>query len=264
MIDIKNYIEEKNTSGKKILSIFLTSGYPDKNSFVDLAVKVIDAGADILEIGVPFGDSLADGPVVQASFTEALKHDITLSKTLEYIKQIKAQREIPLIIMSSANPIQKFGLEKFAETALEAGVDGLTIPDIPPEEYDSFFDGNLSPFQKTFLTTPTSSEERIKMIDELSSGFVYCVSVVGITGERDKFSDEVLANLERTYSIITKNKMLIGFGISSGKVVETIKPFCDGVIVGSGVVKRLKNDDKDYSQTLSFIKELSEACRINP
>lgn len=260
MSTIKKQIEKINGTGKKVLSIFLTAGYPNKKNFLETAKAIIENGADMLEIGVPFADSLADGPVIQSSYIESLKQNITLTDTLKFIEEIKNFASIPVLLMSSANPIYKYGIDNFTVNARSSGVDGLIIPDIPLEEYSDFFDSRFNGLDIILLTTPTSSEIRIKQIDKLSSGFVYCVSVVGTTGIRTKFDDKVLINLERTYSNLTNNKMLIGFGIKNYEDVKRFSPYCDGVIVGSAVVKSLSEDDKQFSNTIKLIKELSSAC----
>ena len=256
---ISEYIDTLNNKNRKALTIFLTAGFPSKDSFVELAVRVIDAGADILEIGVPFGDSLADGPVVQSSYIKALEMDVRLEDVFGFIADIKKERDNPIIIMSAANPLQKYGKSRFAEGCVKSGVDGLIIPDIPLEEHADFFTQEFDAIDKIILTTPTSPEERITKIDSKSSGFVYCVSVVGTTGMRNNFDKNTTDNLKRTYSLISKSKMLIGFGISSGKSVEIFKPYCDGVIVGSAVLKAL--EDENYIESAcKLVDELSQAC----
>ncbi len=256
---ISEYIERLNSRKRKALTIFLTAGFPSKDDFVDLAVDIIDAGADILEIGVPFGDSLADGPVVQSSYIDSLARGVELGEVFGYVKKIKERKDNPVIIMSAANPIMKYGKSEFASRCIDAGTDGLIIPDIPVEEHAEFFTNDFGTLDKIILTTPTSAEDRIKRIDDQSTGFVYCVSVVGTTGVRSNFDSGAIENLKRTYSLVTKNKMLIGFGISSGKSIEAFKPYCDGVIVGSAVLKALANDNYTES-ACNFVRELSEAC----
>ncbi|MBN1302728.1 MAG: tryptophan synthase subunit alpha [Melioribacteraceae bacterium] len=258
---ISERIERINISQQKVLSVFLTAGFPERESFINAAKAVINNGADIIEIGVPFGDSLADGPVIQSSFTTALKNGITIKDTLKFTEEIKYYSDIPVILMSSANPVNSYGLDKFCNDAFNAGINGLILPDIPLEEHEEFYSDKFDKFDKIILTTPTSSESRIRMIDELSSGFVYCVSVVGITGTRGAFGNEVILNLERTYNTIVKNKMLIGFGIKSGEDVKTFSPYCDGVIVGSAIVKSLSADDDKFTKTSELVRELKEACR---
>lgn len=261
MSKIKNTIERVNSKNEKALTVFLTSGYPNPETFVDLAVEIGKAGADLIEIGLPFADSLADGPVIQSSYTESLKNNINLGKTFTYISEIKEKSETPIILMSSSNPILNYGLKEFVEKAKSSGVDGVIIPDVPLEEYEEFFSSNFEGIDTILLTTPTSSENRIKNIDEKSSGFLYCVSVTGTTGVRREFDKSVLQNLERTYSNVTINKMQIGFGISSPENVIQFSPYCDGVIVGSAIIKSLSTDYEEYSNTLSLVRELKEACK---
>jgi len=257
---IRETIEKINEKKQRALSIYLTAGYPKVNTFVDLVCKVYDAGADIIELGIPFSDPLADGPVIQKSSEAALANGVSLSSSLEMTSKIKEQVDKPLILMGYANPIMRYGIDKFVSDAKEAKVDGLIIPDIPLEEYEDFFTDKFKDFEVSLLTTPTSSKERIKKIDELSSGFVYCVSVTGTTGVRNNFGDEVKQNLERTYNTISKNKMMLGFGISSPDNIREYKNYTNGFIVGSAVVKILANDYPDYSYTFDFINKLSKAC----
>lgn len=258
---IEQKINSLNSKSEKALTIFLTAGYPNVEDFSELALRIIDAGADILEIGLPFADSLADGPIIQSSYIEALKHNVNLTSTFEMIAKIRAKTDIPLILMSSSNPILNYGKANFTEEAKQAGVNGVIIPDVPLEEYDDFFENSFVELDKIMLTTPTSSEERIKMIDIKSSGFLYCVSVVGTTGVRQEFDSYVLENLDRTYKI-ANSKMQIGFGISSVEDVKRFSPFCDGVIVGSAIVKSLANNSNNYSVTIELVKELKEACKL--
>lgn len=256
---IKNYIDELNKNNRKALSIFLTAGFPEKNSFVDLAKSVLDSGADMLELGIPFSDPLADGPIIQATSKLALDAYVTTKDVLGYAEQISKYSPKPIILMGYANPIKKYGIENFIQDAVNAGVKGLIVPDVPLEEYDSFFSKNNNVLDVILLTTPTSSEARIKQIDAKSSGFVYCVSITGTTGVKDSFDDSTTDNLKRTYSMMQKNKMLIGFGISKPEDVKRFSPFCNGVIVGSRVMRSLLNGE-DKIETLKIIEQLSLAC----
>jgi tryptophan synthase alpha chain len=260
MNEIKDKIENLNYKNKKALTVFLTSGYPNPKNFVDLALKIIDAGADILEIGIPFGDSLADGPVIQSSYTKALEYKINLESTLNYIREIRQRTDTPIILMGSSNPVLSYGKKNFTISAIDSGVNGLIIPDVPLEEYDDFFDDNFNRLDTILLTTPTSTAHRIESIDKRSGGFVYCVSVVGTTGVRQNYDNYVFENLKRTYDKISINKMQIGFGISSVHNIKQFSPFCDGVIVGSAIIKSLSDDTSNYSNTIGLIKELKSAC----
>lgn len=259
MSSIKEHIVKINNDGRKVLSIFLTAGYPYLEDFVNLAIGIIDSGADIIELGIPFSDPIADGKVIQQSSQRALASGVTLQKTLELASKIKMKRDIPLILMGYANPIIQYGKSAFNRDALKSGIDGVIIPDVPIEEFGNFFEGFDERIDKILLTTPTSNENRIKQIDEASSGFVYCVSVAGITGVRDNFEDQVIENINRTYKLMNKNKMLIGFGISSKENINQLAPYCDGFIVGSAVINSL-TDHTEYEKTFELVRSLRNAC----
>ena len=261
MSKIKSHIESLNNSGRKALSVFLTAGFPKENNFLDLAKYVLESGADMLEIGIPFSDSLADGPIVQQSYHTALQNGTTLEKTIRASEKLIKEFDKPIIFMGSANPIIKFGKENFVKAAIDAKVSGVIIPDVPAEEYEDFFEDKFHELDTILLTTPTSSEERIKTIDSKSRGFVYCVSVVGITGVRNEFKEDTLLNLERTYKTVTNNKMMVGFGISKHEDIKTFSPFCDGVIVGSAVIKSVMSDNNKFEATRELIKRLSDASK---
>jgi len=262
MLKLQEYIQSINNINEKALSIFLTAGFPNKDHFVDLACKVFDAGADILELGIPFSDPLADGPIIQHSSHLAIQNGINIEDVLKYTERIKSKKNKPVVLMGYANPILNYGKSNFFRDASAAGVDGLIVPDVPIEEYDSFFQDQKE-LDIILLTTPTSTEERIKRIDETSKGFVYCVSVTGTTGIRKDFSEETLNSLKSTHSIV-KNKMLVGFGISTPENIKQISPYCDGVIVGSAVIKKLMigNYKDDLEETDKLVNQLKEACKI--
>jgi len=259
MSKIKNRITEINNNGRKALSIFLTSGFPTKDRFIDNTNKIIDAGADIIELGMPFSDPLADGGVIQQSSQIALQNGITQKQTFQFAEDIKKRTDIPLILMGYANTLQKYGKEQFEKDAINAGVDGLIIPDVPLEEFDDFFAPFSESLDKILLTTPTSSKERITKIDNKSKGFLYCVSVTGTTGVREGFDKTITENLNTTYQIVNKNKMLIGFGISKPEIIKQLSPFADGFIIGSAIIKSLQNDCIDA--TVELVKSLSMACK---
>lgn len=259
MSSINKYLDNLNKRNRKALSIFLTAGFPDKNVFVDLAKSVLDSGADLLELGIPFSDPLADGPVIQAASKLALDSGVNIADIFNYSEQISKYSDKPIILMGYANPIKKYGTVNFFNDAFNSGVKGLIVPDVPLEEYDSFFNAKKKYLDVILLTTPTSSEDRIRKIDAISSGFVYCVSITGTTGIINSFDDSVTANLKRTYSILEKNKMLIGFGISKPEDVKSFTPFCDGVVVGSRIMKSLLYKEERI-ETLKIIEQLSLAC----
>lgn len=258
MSKISETIDSLNAKNKKALSIYVTAGYPKIEVFVDLICDIYANGADIVELGIPFSDPLADGPVVQKASEIALANGITLKKSLEHAAEIKSKVDKPLLLMGYANPLKRFGIREFTKQAKESGVDGLIIPDVPLEEYEDFFTQEFNDFDVVLLTTPTSSEERIKKLDELSRGFLYCVSVTGTTGIRKGFEENAKENIERTYKLLTKSKMLIGFGISSPDSIKSFYDITDGFIVGSAVVKSLLNDGKE--KTLKLVEGLAKAC----
>jgi len=261
MSHIRGYIDKINRHNKKALAVFLTAGYPNIKDFVTLSKEILQAGADIFEIGIPFSDPIADGPVIQRSSQIALEQGVDLQLSLELCEQIQKSSDKPVILMGYANPIIKYGIVRFIEDAKDSGVSGLIIPDVPLEEFDDFWGSYNHDIDIILLTTPTSSAERIKKIDARSSGFVYCVSLTGTTGVIDIFTSTVSKNLQRTYKLIKNNKMLVGFGISKPSDIIKFAPFCDGVIVGSAVIKRIMEDQtRLYQGTIDLIRKLSRAC----
>jgi tryptophan synthase alpha chain len=258
---ITEYIKTKINLNEKILSVFLTSGFPCKEDFAELALKVLEAGADMLEIGFPFSDPLADGPIIQSSSYKALQDGINLAITFDYVSEIRKKTEKPVILMGYANPVLSFGVRKFAEQAEASGVNGIIIPDVPIEEYENFFGNFFNGLDIILLITPTTSDERIKLIDEKSSGFVYCVSVSGTTGlhHQNKFAG--IEFIKRAHNTVSKNKTLVGFGISNGDDAKAFTPYCDGIIVGSAIIKSLSQDDKNYSSTIKLVKSLKQALK---
>ncbi|MGE5353169.1 MAG: tryptophan synthase subunit alpha [Acidobacteriota bacterium] len=262
---LSEHIDAVNKRNEKALSVFLTAGFPFKNNFTDTALSVLDAGADLLEVGIPFSDPLADGPVIQHSSQIALENKVNIKSVLEYTSEIKSKTSKPVVLMGYANPVLNYGTEKFFLDASNAGADGVIIPDVPLDEYDDFYEANNGLLDTVMLTTPYSSLERIKKADELSRGFIYCVSVYGTTGERVSFSEETLQALKETRKVIKKNKMLIGFGISSPESIRSIAPFSDGVIVGSAIIKKLFEVSMggSFSEVTDYVKSLKEACLMD-
>lgn len=261
-MNLAQHIDAVNQKNEKALSVFLTAGFPFKNTFTDTALSVLDSGADLLELGIPFSDPLADGPVIQHSSQVALENKINIRSVLEYTSKIKSKTSKPIVLMGYANPVLNYGRERFFSDALDAGADGIIIPDVPVNEYEDFYGCNTGGLDTVMLTTPYSSVERIEKADELSRGFIYCVSVYGTTGERTSFSKEAIDALKKTRRIVRKNKMLIGFGISSPESIRSIAPFSDGVIVGSAIIKKLFEfrGGRDLSVVTDYVRSLKEAC----
>lgn len=258
---IDNAFKEKETN-EKLMSLFITAGYPDLESTVDLIIGFEKHGADIIELGMPFSDPLADGQTIQYSSDVAIKNGITMNKIFEIVKEVRKHTEIPIILMGYMNPVLRYGVETFCKMASEVGVDGLIIPDIPLEE-----GGIIKEHAKHYaldiihLVAPNTSDVRMKLADENSQGFVYCVSVTGVTGARDggEVSRSVDRFIDRVRSNITKNPVMVGFGIKSFEDAQNIALNADGFIVGSALIDNIKaHYPKDgwQSELFSFVHSL--------
>lgn len=230
---------------KKALAMFVTAGYPEENSTVELVKVLEESGADIIELGIPFSDPLADGPTIQLASQTALKNGINISSVLSLVREIRKSSNIPLVLMGYVNPIFAYGLETFIRDAAQAGVDGTIIADLPIEEANDFREmANHKNVSTIFMTAPTTPDERLKLIDEASTGFVYAISRTGVTGNHSELSCETIKYLDRCRKNITKNPMLAGFGISTKKDAQNISSHTDGIIVGSALIEILNNSEK--------------------
>lgn len=220
-------------SERKALITFITAGDPSLSATEKLIYQLEKAGADVIELGIPFSDPLADGPVIQASHLRALKKNVSLADVLKLVSKVRKKTNIPICFMLSYNLVLKYGVERFYQKAAGAGVDGVIIPDLPPEE--SPVPSQLSPLNTVFLVAPTSTDERIKFAAENSSGFIYLISVAGITGKRESLARDLkdLVARVRRYS---KLPVAIGFGISKPAQAAEVSRIADGVIVGSAIV----------------------------
>ena len=241
-----------------ILSIYFTAGYPNLNSTLDIAEALEKAGADFIEVGFPYSDPLADGPVIQNSSQIALQNGMNLPILFEQLKDLRKRVSIPVLLMGYVNPMLQYGVEKFCNSCAEAGVDGIIVPDLPMDEYENlyknyFLVNNLS---NIFLVTPQTSEERIRRIDELSNGFIYLLSSSSTTGKDLKVSNETDAYFKRIGDMKLKNPTMIGFGISDRKSFNKAAEYTRGAIVGSAFVKFL--DSKD---ALGNVKGFLETIR---
>lgn len=260
-IQVMNRIEKLFKEKKaNVLSIFYTAGFPELDDTVVIAKALEQSGADIIEIGIPFSDPVADGPTIQASNKTALDNGMTVVKLLEQIRLIRKEANIPIILMGYLNPVMQYGIEKFVKDAADAGVDGLILPDLPLFEYEERFkklfeDHNLT---NTFLISPTTSEERIRKIDAVSKGFVYAVSASSTTGAKTNFSTEQLDYFSRIQKMKLKNPFLIGFGISDHDAFKTACQYSQGAIVGSAFINLLKDSNDIPSDVRDFVLKLIE------
>lgn len=239
-----NRINQKLNEDKKLLSIYFTAGYPDINDTTTVIKNLEDSGVDMIEIGLPFSDPLADGPTIQASSTKALHNGMTSILLFEQLKDIRQTVSIPLIIMGYFNPMLQYGVEAFCKKCQEVGIDGLIIPDLPVdvynEEYKSIFEkyGLIN----VFLITPQTSDERIHFIDSISNGFIYMVSSASTTGAKIGFGEEQTQYFERIANMNLKNPQIIGFGISNNETFTQATNHAKGAIIGSAFIKHLTNE----------------------
>ncbi len=242
---------------------YLPLGYPTIDLSVELICAIANAGADILELGVPFSDPLADGPVIQRATQVALQNGMTLGNCLRMVSQARrAGITIPLVLMGYYNPILRFGVEAFTSAAKDAGVDGFIVPDLPPEESDALSAAcQTSEIDLIFLAAPTSTPERLQAITRATRGFTYLVSVAGVTGARSRLPaglPEFVARIRAT----TEKPVCVGFGIANAESAKRIAGFADGVIVGSALVERIGDKQNAIENASRFVAELRRAIRI--
>jgi tryptophan synthase alpha chain len=246
------------TKDKNILSVFYTAGFPKLKDTIIIAQELEKSGADIIEIGIPFSDPLADGPTIQASNKVALDNGMNLPLLIEQVKEIRKTVSIPIILMGYLNPVLQYGIEKFAMDAASAGVDGLILPDLPLDEYLNSYKEIIESngLTNTFLISPTTSEERIRKIDAATSGFIYAVSSSSTTGAQQGFSDQQQAYFKKLQDMKLINPFLIGFGVSNQSTFNAVCKYAAGAIVGSAFISLLK-DSKNIPVSISqFIPSL--------
>jgi tryptophan synthase alpha chain len=250
---IDKVFKQLKAKGDKALIPFITAGDPDLATSRALALEMAARGADILELGVPFSDPLADGPTIQAASNRAVQGGVHLEDVLNLAGDLRAHTQIPLILMGYYNPILQYGLERTAASAAARGVDGFIIPDLPPEESGPWRVAAVKAGIATvFLAAPTSGPERIKHLGRLTKGFLYYVSVTGITGARTQLPPELVASLQEVRSLV-KCPLAVGFGISTPEQVAGLTPYVDGVVVGSAIIQRAAR-----LRGLELVKEVGE------
>ncbi len=239
-----NRINQKLQENKKILSIYFSAGYPNLNDTVQIIQDLEKNGVDMIEIGLPFSDPLADGPTIQASSTQALHNGMTTQVLFDQLKDIRKTVNIPLVIMGYFNPMLQYGVEKFCATCAEIGIDGLIIPDLPvdvyADEYKAIFD--QYGLKNIFLITPQTSDERIHFIDSVSDGFIYMVSSASVTGSSAGFGNTQEAYFQRIAQMNLKNPQVIGFGINNAETFQQATQFAKGAIIGSAFITYLKEN----------------------
>ena len=253
-------IGEAFGEGRAALMPYFTIGYPDYKTSLDVIEACVEAGADLMELGVPFSDPLADGPTIQHSTQVALENGITVKRCLDAVVELRSRGVvIPLILMGYINPVLAYGLEKFVIEAAQSGVNGFIIPDLPPEEADELkYLCQQYSLDLIFLLSPNSSEARIRWVAQECSGFVYLISVLGITGERDTLPIELAEFVSRVRSQ-TDKPLAVGFGISTPDQAAAVGEIADGVIVGSALIKAAGQAENPVEAAREFVKGLKMA-----
>jgi tryptophan synthase alpha chain len=240
---VDSLFQRSRSSGRKVFIPFLTAGDPDLGFTERLLPRVAAAGADLIEVGFPFSDPIADGPVIQASYTRALERDLKLAEIFQALGRVTSTGgwNTPLVGMVSFSLVYRHGPARFIEHAKKAGLSGAIVPDLTAEEADEFASlARDNDFKLILLVTPTTPPERAERIVKLCTGFLYCVSVVGITGERDRLPAVLRDQLSKLRTM-TDLPLCVGFGVSKPEHVKELRQFADGVIVGSALVKKLEN-----------------------
>jgi len=251
-----NRITTSLQQDKKLLSLYFTAGFPEIDDTTQIISALQENGVDMIEIGLPFSDPLADGPVIQGSSQAALKNGMTTEKLFLQLEKVREQVSIPLLIMGYFNPILQYGVEAFCRKCKEVGVDGLIIPDLPVEEYLShyreiFRENELLP---VFLITPQTTEERIRLIDSVSEAFIYLVSSAGVTGGTAGFGEEQKNYFKRISEMNLRTPQIVGFGIKDAETFRTATQHTKGAIIGSAFIKQLQQEG--LAGLPAFVKNL--------
>jgi tryptophan synthase alpha chain len=254
---IDKKFQELRDEGAKAFMPYLCAGDPTPELTSKLLLTLEEAGADLIELGVPFSDPIADGPTIQRASERALTHHISLQQILEMVATVRKQTDIPIALMSYYNPIFRMGEDAFCKAAQDAGVDGVIVPDMPPEQAQSLLE--IAPnynLATIFLVAPTSPSERMQLIASVSTGFVYCVSVTGVTGARAMLSDEIapmIAELRKH----TDKPISVGFGVSTPDQASQVAQIADGVIVGSAIINVIEEHINDEAKLLTAVKQFA-------
>jgi len=259
---IENKFKQLKSRKKKAFIAYVTAGDPNLKTTEELVLSFAKAGVDIVELGVPFSDPMADGPTIQAGSQRALKSGTNLPKIFQLVKRIRRKSEIPIAFMTYYNPVFHYGEAAFIRDAKKAGVDGLIFPDLPPQEAPDLRRlAQQANIAMVFLLAPTTTKERIKPIAQASSGFIYYVSLAGVTGERKALSKNIYENV-RAAKCLTHKPVCVGFGISTPAQAKSVAKAADGIIVGSAIVKQIEKNlgKRDLVKNVTrFVQKLARA-----
>lgn len=259
---IKELFQRKS---KDVLSVYFTAGFPDLNSTMDILLSLQKSGVNIVEVGIPFSDPLADGPVIQHSSEVALRNGMNLDLLFEQIKDVRKYITIPLVLMGYLNPLLQYGIEKFLQRAAENGFDALIVPDLPVREYELYYKDLFEKYKikNIFLITPDTPKERIHKIDALSDAFIYLVATSGTTGAKTNISHEQQDYFKRIASYQLKNPLLAGFGISNRNTFEKACTHTNGAIIGSAFIKALEQDTNTEQTIKNFVSSIKQPEHIH-
>ncbi len=256
---IERKFKELHKARKKAFIAYIMAGDPKIAVTKDVVLALERSGVDILELGIPFSDPLADGPTIQAAAQRALRNKISLNDVFKMVKSLRRETDIPIVFMTYYNPVLKYGLERFIKACGVSGVDGVIIPDLPYEEARDLVKlGKRQDVSTIFLVAPTSTRKRIEDIARASSGFIYYVSLTGVTGARKKLPSELTSKVGLVKSV-TNKPVCVGFGISGPRQAREIARISDGVIVGSAIVKLMEKREGLISRVSKFSKSLTRA-----
>ena len=249
----------ENNKGRKLLSLYFCAGCPSLDNTGEVIKTMQRRGIDMIEVGIPFSDPLADGPVIQSAATQALKNGMSLKKLFGQLKDIKDEVQIPLVLMGYLNPILHYGIEAFCQSCVESGVSGAIIPDLPFKDYQDIVKPVADKYDLRIimLITPETSEERIRFIDEHTDGFIYMVSSAAITGAQKSFDDAKQEDFRRINDMNLRNPRMIGFGISNKQTLEAAQQNAAGAIIGSKFVTLL-NESNNADEALDKLFDALE------
>ena len=251
-----NRIQASLAQNKKLLSIYFTAGFPAIDDTVSILEQLQEAGADMIELGLPFSDPLADGPTIQESSTKALHNGMTTDKLFDQLQGIRKTIDVPLIVMGYFNPMMQFGVERFCKRCQEVGIDGLIIPDLPVDVYHEIYQKLFQQYGllNMFLITPQTPDDRISYIDKVSEGFIYMVSSAATTGAQGSFGNEQEQYFKRIGAMNLKSKLLVGFGISNRETYDSAVAHSKGAIIGSAFIKHLEKNGSNSVK--KFIEQI--------
>lgn len=253
-----NRLEELFQQKKNnVLNVYCTAGFPQFDSTLTVMKSLQDNGADIIELGMPYSDPLADGPVIQSSGSKALQNGMTIEKLFAQLQDCRKEIYVPIILMGYMNPVLQYGFERFCQHAAAIPIDGLILPDLPEHEFETEYAPIIKRYglDFIFLVTPETSEERIKRLDELSSGFLYAVSSSSTTGNKKDFS-EVEKYLLRLQSMNLKNPVMVGFGVKDRESFTSVCKYANGAIIGTAYIKAIEDATDVQQRTKEFLESI--------